>query len=65
MRKNGTIQRIKWQCIEALYTVQEDLGFLLTNRLKKQDHLWTKHKMNVKIAAQTLNSSVASTIDFL
>ena len=27
--------------------------------------LWTKHKMNVSLAAQTLSSSVATAIDFL
>ena len=63
--ENGTIQRIKWQYIEALNSVQEDLGFSLANMLKKQHIFWTKHKMNVRIAAQTLSSSVASTIDFL
>ena len=26
---------------------------------------WAKHKMNVKLAAQTLSSSVATAIDFL
>ena len=62
--ENGTIQRMKWQYIEALNSVQEDLGFSLANRLRKQHILWTKHKMNVRIAAQTLSSSVASAIDF-
>ena len=34
--ENGTLQRIKWQYIEALNSVQEDLGFSLANRLKRQ-----------------------------
>ena len=63
--ENGTLQRIKWQYIEALNCVQEDLQFSLANRLKKQFLLWTDHKMNVRIDAQTLSSSVASAIDFL
>ena len=41
------------------------LGFSLANKLKKKHILWMKHKMNVKVAAQTLSSSVASAIDFL
>ena len=63
--ENGTIQRIKWQYIKALNSIQEDLRLSLANRLKKQHILWTKHKMNVRIAAQTLSFSVASAIDFL
>ena len=63
--ENGTIQRIKCQYTEALNSVEEDLGLSLANRLKKQHILWTKYKKNVKIAAQTLSSSLASAIDFL
>ena len=32
--ENCTIQRIKWQYIEALNSFQEDLGFSLANSLK-------------------------------
>ena len=63
--ENGTIQRIKWQYIEALNSVQEDLQFCSANRLKKEHIIWTKHKMNARIAAQTLPPSVASAVDFL
>ena len=52
---DGTIQRIKWQYIEALNSVQEDLDFSLANKLKKQHILWTIHKMNVRNVAQTLS----------
>ena len=37
--ENGTIQRINWQYIEALSSVQEDPGLSLANRLKKQHFL--------------------------
>ena len=37
--ENGTLQRIKWQYIEALNSVQEDLWFFFANRLKKQNIL--------------------------
>ena len=45
--------------------VQEELGFSLANKLTKKHIIWEKHKMNVKMAAQTLSASVASAIDFL
>ena len=58
-------RKIQWSYIEALNNLQEDLGFSLANKLKKQHIVWQKHKMNVGLAAQTLSSSVASAIDFL
>ena len=57
-------QRIQWQYFEALNSVQEDLGFSLANRLKKQHILWTKHRVIVRITAQKLSCSVTSAIDF-
>ena len=62
---NGNLMPIKWQYIEELNNVQQDLGFTLGNKLKKKHIAWTKHKMNVKLAAQNLSSSVATAIDFL
>ena len=56
---------INWHYIEALNDIQENLGFSLANKLKKKHVLWTKHKMNVSLTAQTLSSSVATAIDFL
>ena len=56
---------IKWKDIEDLNTLQEDVGFTLANKLKRKHIIWTKHKMNVSLAAQTLSASVASSIDFL
>ena len=63
--ENGTLMPIKWQYIDALNNIQEDLAFTLANKLKNTHIVWTKHKMSVKIAAQTLSSSVAAAIDFL
>ena len=56
---------IKWEYIERLSSLQEDLGFSFANKLKKKHILWSKHKMNVSLAAQTLSGSVAQAIDFL
>ena len=61
----GNIYPICWKYIESLNNVQEELGFTLANKLKKKHVEWTKHKMNVSIAAQTLSASVATAIDFL
>ena len=61
---NGECQMIKWQYIEALNTIQ-DIGLSFANKLKQKHIIRRKHKMNVKMAAQTLSSSTASAIYFL
>ena len=58
-------KQIKWEYIDRLNDVQEELGFSLANKLTKKHIIWEKHKVNVKMAAQTLSASVASAIDFL
>ena len=58
-------QEIQWQYIEDVNILQEDIGFTFANKLKCKHIMWTKHKMNVSMAAQTLSHSVASAIDFL
>ena len=63
--KNQQPLPIRWQYLVDLNTVQEDVGLSLANKLKKKHILWTKHKMNVSMAAQTLSASVANAIDFL
>ena len=63
--ENGLLRPIRWQCIEGLNDVQENLGFSLANKLKKKHIVWEKHKMNVKVAVQTLSASVADSLDFL
>ena len=64
-QEDGELKQIKWQYIEDLNSIQEELGFALSNKLKKKHIMWTKHKMNVSMAAQTLSGSVAKAIDFL
>ena len=49
-------------CIE-LYS--RGFAFTFANKVKKKHVDWTKHKMKVNLAAQTLSSSVATAIDFL
>ena len=56
---------IKWQYIESLNALQEEEGLVLGNKLSKAHINFSKHKMNVRMAAQTISSSVADAIDFL
>ena len=49
---------IKWQYIE-------EEGLVLGNKLSKAHTDYTKHKMNVRVAAQTISSAVAEAVDFL
>ena len=63
--QNGKLEEIRWWYIESLNRLQEDLGFSFANKLKNQHIKWTRHKMNVSLAVQTLSSSVAAAIDFL
>ena len=62
---NGEVSLIKWEFIDKLNNLQESLGLSLANKLKKKHVVWEKHKMSVRLAAQTLSASVAAAIDFL
>ncbi len=57
--------QIKWAFFQNLNTTQEKEGLRLGNRLSTQHMKFEKHKMNVRLAAQTLSSSVADAIEFL
>ena len=63
--ENGQLYRACWKYIMELNNVQENTGFKLGTKLNKKHIAWTKHKMNVSMAAQTLSSSVADGIEFL
>lgn len=56
---------ISWKYIELLHEMQEKEGLKFANKLSKGHVGFHRHKMNVKIAAQTLSSSVADAIQFL
>jgi hypothetical protein len=56
---------IKWKHIEELQKLQEHEGLKLANKLSSNHLKFEKHKMNVRLAAQTLSSSVANAIEFL
>ncbi len=56
--------RVGWNFFSAL-NIQESEGLNLANKLSSKHLQYEKHKMNVKLAAQTLSSSVAYAIEFL
>ena len=56
---------IKWDHIKNLHKIQEDEGLQFGNRLSKSHIEYHRHKMNVKVAAQTWSSSVANSIEYL
>ena len=56
---------ISWQHIQNLYTLQDNEGFSIANRLSSEHINWQKHKMKVKLTAQTFSSSVSDALEFL
>ena len=56
---------VKWKYFDELNKLQEQKGLALANKLNSNHIQWDMHKMNVKLAAQTLSSSVANAIEFL
>ena len=56
---------ISWHFFSSLKRIQEDEGFNLANKFTSKHFEFQKKKMNVALAAQTLSSSVADSIEFL
>jgi len=46
------------------YIAQENIGLNLANKLTAKHMAWKKNVMKVKLAAQTLSSSVADALEF-
>ena len=63
--KNAGGETIKWEYITRLHELQVREGFNLCNKLNNMHIRWNSCKMKVKIAAQTLSSSVADALEFL
>ncbi|KAL3172255.1 hypothetical protein MRX96_013229 [Rhipicephalus microplus] len=57
-------RKMKWSYIEALEALQQKEGLHLGNKLTKVHLEWAKQKMKVRLAVQTLSSSVADALDF-
>jgi DNA transposase THAP9 len=62
--RDGKLRQIKWSYIEELDKLQEKEGLRLANKLRSAHIQWSKQKMKVNLAAQTLSSSVANAIEF-
>ena len=58
-------EKVKWIFFQNLNTLQEEEGLKLGNKLSSKHLQFEKHKMNARLAAQTLSSSVADAIAFL
>ena len=58
-------ESISWKYITNLSVLQDKEGFTLANKLNSEHINWEKHKMKVKLAAQTFSSSVADALEFL
>ncbi|KAH6925787.1 hypothetical protein HPB50_009881 [Hyalomma asiaticum] len=54
---------IKWSYIKALEVMQQEEGLNLGNKLTKVHVNWEEQKIKVKLAVQTLSSSVADALD--
>ena len=52
---------ISWTFLQHLVNFQEMQGLHAGNKLRRQHINWKDNKMNVRIAAQTLSSSLSST----
>ncbi len=51
--------------VELLSIRQEEEGLSLANEINVNHILWQRHKMKVKLAVQTLSSSVANALELL
>lgn len=56
---------IEWRYIEQLSKIQNNVGFKLANKLSSSHIYWRNNSMKVKLATQTLSSSVADALQFL
>jgi len=64
IQKDDQGAKINWNYIEQLHKLQEAEGLRLGNKLKAAHMMWTKQKMKVNLAAQTLSASDADAIEF-
>lgn len=61
--KDGSSNNIEWKYIHALHQLQEE-GLHLGNKLRDIHLSWYTQKMKVKLAPQTLSSSIADALMF-
>lgn len=56
---------IKWKYVTQFFKVQSDIGFKMGNKIGSSHIKWKANIMKVKLAVQTLSSSVADALQFL
>ena len=56
---------IEWKFIQRLHEEQVKVGLKFANKLSRSHLNISRHKMNVRIAAQTLSNSVDDAIGYL
>lgn len=61
---NKNEETIKWDHLKSLQNIQEAQGLHAADKFKKTHIHYFKNKMNVRLAAQTLSSSVSSALMF-
>lgn len=62
---NPDESEIKWTFFELLEDFRNTRGFILTHKINKKHMQWTRSKMNVRLAVETLSNSVAESMQFL
>ncbi|KAE9521864.1 hypothetical protein AGLY_017746 [Aphis glycines] len=63
--KNENEQLIEWRYFEQLFELQNEAGFKLGNKIGSAHINWKGNSMKVKLAVQTLSSSVADALQYL
>lgn len=63
--KNSSGDNIEWRYLTSLVDLQLTEGLHAGNKLKKRHIEWTREKMKVKVAAQTMSKSVADALTYL
>jgi len=63
--KDSNNSLIEWRYIHKLFELQNDMGFKLANKINSSHINWKSNSMKVKLAVQTLSSSVADSLQFL
>lgn len=62
---DGDDNKIEWRFVENLVSLQISKNFNLGNKLSKSHIEWENRKMNVRLAAETLSNSCATSIEYL
>lgn len=62
---NGLNEKIEWRFIEDLVSLQISENFNIGNKLSKTHIEFKNREMNVRLAAETLSNSTATSIEYL